>query len=493
MLSELADAGHKKPKTLSLPPDTQRVCIDLPGETFRCYAHKPKIQVMLRKHRDVIFDIQLFKGMSYTVEAEKSDFYNARDKKLVQVRKKQKASFQDGERLHLWVGRNFEGTLILKSASGTTLGRYEPNALDPARYGEEPGEKPAPLIVTLKNTPDPSPQAIPLATARIQAQSYQCKASTAFECRLWNLSPTARFFGVDAIAPYDRNKPVSAPPEEHPVVAVVDGDGKGMPEKVKNASGESKSGLADVDLNDVVTRNWVLAVLASSAVYIGQNWNWLRHSINRQADGAFRMVSAKVKYAKGKARLYFSGYSKTNPVFQQGGHGSSHPKIMQIYAGVGEAKSLFKSMIGSIKGNAVISFIFGSITSYTEWQADAKNDGYDLAAAWLILLVKVLIAAALAAVLLALILAFLMMVVKVAVATITVGILTIVLSIVGTLLVDFADQYVGKKISGPANTNGLASVVAPWLREVADRLDKVWDYLKEKMPEDYYLKDSSAS
>lgn len=490
MLSTL-NKPTAKSKTPPVPHDTQRVCIDLPGEDFKCYVHKPKVQVMLRKHRDVIFDIQLFKGMSYTVHAEKSDFYNARDKKLVEFKKKQKVTFQDGDKLHLWVGRQFEGALVLKAASGTTLGRYEPNALDPVKYSDEPGEKPAPLMIVLKNTPEQSPKAIPLATAQAQAQSQQCKLGTPFECRLWNLSPTARLFGVDAIAPYDRNKPVSTPPEEHPLVAVVDGDAKGMPQKILDyfSKGGGKSGLADIDTNEVATRNWLLGQLAGTAAYVGDNWNWLRHSINRQADASFKLVSAKVAYVRGKVRIYFNGYSKHNPVFGQGGHGSSNAKILQVYAGVGQAGSAFKAttqaIAGTFKANALMSFIFGSITSYAEWKEDAQKDGYDLAAAFLTSVVKAIVAAALTVMVVAAILFVVMVVAKVAVAAILVGGVTILAGFMFNYLVEAADKKLGKEIKGKDNTDGLAGVAAPWLREMGDHLGKLWDDLKAKMPTDY--------
>ncbi len=108
------DRKPPQPQTRPLPPNTQRVCIDLPGEDFSCYVTEPNVEVMLRKHRDVVFDIKQGNGTSYTVEADQSDFYNARDKKLVEHKKKQKAAFKDGERLHIWISRDFKGKLILK-------------------------------------------------------------------------------------------------------------------------------------------------------------------------------------------------------------------------------------------------------------------------------------------------------------------------------------------------------------------------------------------
>jgi len=491
MLSTLNKQSTPKSKTPPLPSDTQRVCIDLPGEDFRCYAHKPKVQVMLRKHRDVVIDIQLFKGMSYIVHAEKSDFYNARDKKLVEVKKKQNVTFRDGEKLHLWVGRKFEGALILKATGGNTLGRYEPNALDPVRYGEDPGEKPAPLMIVLKNTPEQPTKAIPLATAKAQAESQQCKLGTPFECRLWNLSPTARLFGVDAIAPHDRNKPVSTQPEEHPVVAVVDGDAKGMPQKIFDyfSKGGGKSGLADIDSNEVATRNWLLGQLAGTAAYVGDNWNWLRHSINRQADGSFKLVSAKVSYVRGKVRIYFSGFAKNNPVFGAGGYGTGNAKILQVYAGVGQASSAFKSttqaIAGTFKANALMSFIFGSFSSYAEWKSDAQKDGYDLAAAMLNNVIKAILAAALTVLFVAATLFILMAVLEIAVAAIVVGGITVFAGLAVYYLIEVADKKLGKEIKGENNTDGLAGVVAPWLRNMGDQLGNLWDDLKSKMPNDY--------
>ena len=132
----------------TLPADTQQVCIDLPGEAIRCVIHKPKLVVRLRKHRDVVFDINLSKGTNFTVEADQSDFYNARDKKIVLVSKRQKVHFADGERLHLWVGRNFKGSLILKQGN-IEWGRYSPATFDSVPYGDDPKVKPEPMVIAI--------------------------------------------------------------------------------------------------------------------------------------------------------------------------------------------------------------------------------------------------------------------------------------------------------------------------------------------------------
>jgi hypothetical protein len=122
--------------------DAQEVCIDLPGEAVQCWRSSDKIKVILRKHRDVFFDINLAGGSSYTVES-KCDFYCPRDKKLLR-----KVEFRDGEVLHVWVGREFAGVLELKS-SGRLLGTYRVNELDTTNYGADPKTKPEPLMVVI--------------------------------------------------------------------------------------------------------------------------------------------------------------------------------------------------------------------------------------------------------------------------------------------------------------------------------------------------------
>ena len=144
----IQDKKPQQPKAKPIPPKTQRVCIDLPGEEFSCYLTEPNLEVMLRKHRDVVFDIKQENGASYTVEADRSDFYNARDKKLVERKKKHKVTFKDGERLHVWISRDFMGSLILKEGN-FILGTFFPNQLDRTAYGSDPATKPEPMVIAI--------------------------------------------------------------------------------------------------------------------------------------------------------------------------------------------------------------------------------------------------------------------------------------------------------------------------------------------------------
>lgn len=119
---------------------TQEFCIDLPGEAVKCWRSSDHVKVILRKHRDVFFDINLKPGATYLIEST-SDFYSVREKKLVR-----QSIFVDGERFHLWIGRHFDGKLLLK-AEGLLIGAYEPNRLDPTEYDLKPNTKPEPLMV----------------------------------------------------------------------------------------------------------------------------------------------------------------------------------------------------------------------------------------------------------------------------------------------------------------------------------------------------------
>lgn len=120
----------------------QEQCIDLPGESVSCWRSSDNLRVVLRKHRDVFFDVNLKPGATYTVEAV-SDFYYPLSKKLVR-----KVDFKDGERLHLWVGRGFKGDLVLKQGA-TIIGSFTVSVLDTEEYGTDPKIKPEPLMVLL--------------------------------------------------------------------------------------------------------------------------------------------------------------------------------------------------------------------------------------------------------------------------------------------------------------------------------------------------------
>jgi hypothetical protein len=216
------DNFHRKTKT----PAVQEMCIDFPGETVQCWRSSDKIKVILRKHRDVIFDLKLGKGKSYTVQATESDFYNKHDNKLVYAKRRDVVTFSDGERLHLWVPRGFKGALLLKSG-GKTLMKIEPNEMDTHQYDDDPKTKSAPIIIALGKSSTPPEASVPKVAKKPLSSAV--------------LTP----------------KPSAAPIDSDcSVVCVVDGNIKGMPatfvEYFKKGGGNS--GLADIDPSEVALR-----------------------------------------------------------------------------------------------------------------------------------------------------------------------------------------------------------------------------------------------
>ena len=123
-------------------PTVQCVTIDLPGEAVQCWRSSENIQVVLRKHRDVIFDINIQSGAAYTIES-KGEFYCPKLKKLLK-----KLDFSDGNSCHIWVSREFMDALVLKS-NGRIIGTYHVNKLDTTSYGSDPKTKPEPLMVIM--------------------------------------------------------------------------------------------------------------------------------------------------------------------------------------------------------------------------------------------------------------------------------------------------------------------------------------------------------
>lgn len=437
----------------------QIVCIDLPGESVQCWRSTDKVQVVLKKHRDIIFDLKLGGRGTYTVESTGSDFYNADKKKLIAGAGKQRVMFDDGERLHLWIARDFTGELLLKSA-GKLMMRLDPAKLDSQRYDNDPKTKPIPIVIAL-GVPSPN-----------------SSLRTAETTKARNLDVSFRPV-----------QPAAAPVEEGcTIVCVVDGNIEGIPADIwaKIKSGGGNSGLVDLDPNDVTTRNWLLGQIAGAGAYVGDNWDWLKESIDGKTHNGFRLVKAKIHYVKGKARYYFSGYSKANNAFGPGGFGAGHERVLSIFSGAGNMSSALKSVAkgvgGSIKGNALVAFIFGSVSSLAEWKEDISKDGYDLSAALLMNLVKSLIVAALTAGIVALLVTIAMFALGVSLSVLAVGAATVAVGVGISYGVDVLDKKLGRMAGGIENNDGLSSILAKYLRE---NIQGNWDFLKDKKFWDY--------
>jgi hypothetical protein len=464
--------------TNSKTPDSDMVvqehCIDLPGESVQCWigGGTDKLKVILRKHRDVIFDIHLGNGKTYTLEATESDFYNVRDKKLVAAARHGKVTFKDGERMHVWVSRGFRGALVLKSEE-YLIYKVEPNEWDTHRYSDDPKEKPAPIIVAIGS--DATPQTVPRKTTPYNG-------------------PTRSAVSMPVIAASAAPAPVEG--FLCPVVCVIDGKVEGMPVGIAEhfKKGGDHSGLTDIDPNHVATRNWIWGQVAGVGAYVKDNWEWLRASLDEKTSKGFKLVKAQVRYVRGKVRFYFSGYSNSNTIFGRGGFGPPHERIMTIFSGVGKTSSTFSASLKGIattfKGSALVSFIFGAATSFAEWKDDIHKDGYDLAAALITTTVKAVLAAAAVTLVVVAFLAIAMFFMSAAVPVIAVGAVTIFAGFFANYVIEAIDKSIGRAVThDESNSDGTSSIIAPWLRNAGNQIPKKvhqnWTYLMHKMSADY--------
>lgn len=447
----------------------QEHCIDLPGESVQCWigGGTDKLKVILRKHRDVIFDIHLGNGKTYTLESSESDFYNPRDKKLVRASQHDSIKFKDSERVHIWISRDFHGALALKS-EGRVIYKVEPDKWDKQKYGDDPKEKPSPIIIAIgvettksNRSRDTVPDTKTLAP--VAAGAHPASMQTVLSC---------------------------------PVVCVIDGKVEGMPDYIVEyfKKGGDHSGFSDIDPNHVATRNWIWGQITGTGAYVKDNWDWLRASFDNKTSQGFKLVKAQVHYVRGKVRFYFSGYSDSNTVFGRGGFGPGHDRIMTIFGGAGKTTSTFgatlKGVAGTFENTALISFIFGTATAIAEWKDDIHKDGYDLVAALVTTTIKTLLAATITTLVIAVIVWVVMIAFGAALPIIAVGALTLGVGLAVNYFVESTDKLVGRTLShDPANTDGTASIIARWMREsensVLERVHQNWNYLMHKMANDY--------
>ncbi|KWA13990.1 hypothetical protein [Burkholderia territorii] len=125
-----------------------QVCIDLPGEPVKCAA-ETELTVLLRKHRDVVFDIKLQAGATYTITTTHPDQPNGRFYDTKRKANVGKTTFKDGEPCHIWLGRTFEGSLILTQGE-KVLGRYAISKLDCTKgCSDDAKDKPAPMLIIM--------------------------------------------------------------------------------------------------------------------------------------------------------------------------------------------------------------------------------------------------------------------------------------------------------------------------------------------------------
>jgi len=357
--------------------------IDLMGEPPpNRVCHGATCQVILRRARDVVFDIKIGDSATYTVYAEHDlkaenaehikgyNFRDTRKKPLVK-----EATFKDGEMIHLLVGRNFRGDLVLKRG-GKIVARYPINVFDNCLAGkctDAPEDKPAPIMIivrkksefTTKNTKElgSTKQAIPpLPVADAPHAAGDVVAS-----RPVQKIPTILASNVSLkAAPKHLWKTQHGSPESHTWIAEI--------EDIRNP--QTLKWLEDQWIKNKSTVNRTV----SASTFIIDNREWLYNSIHNPGHG-FTCVRAKLIKIGNKSRIVFAGYRKGNKVFRQGAFSPESAHISTIMAGAGSAKGAFKASwraaAGSIKGTAIVNSIFVVAEDYIDWRNDTKETGYD--------------------------------------------------------------------------------------------------------------------
>jgi hypothetical protein len=452
----------------SFDPHLSSTTIDLPGETVQFWRSTEKVKVVLRKHRDILLDIQLFKGMRYTVHAEQSAFYDAGGKKI--VFKGRPLTFKDGERTHLWVSREFKGALIIK-ANEKVLGRYEPNKLDPADHGADPKTKPAPLIVIWHNEPSANPQ---------RAQANGAHLSCVFPDKK-STSKSATQFWADAQVPEMKCAAVEPPQTttDHTMhVIEVKQEDPNLPNEV--AAFFKKGGeQTAIDTNGQITRNWLWGAIAGTAAYLDDNHHWIKELWSQK----FYLQKIIHKNAGTRWYIVFKGNQKLRQYFTAPRYGVINSKVLAITGGVGSTAGLrhgaWDAAKGSLKKAGALAVVFTVALDIAEWISDyeerdpktgkPKKDFFDLAFKIGIDLVKAGLSAALGAAAMG---ALVMLGIVTGGAAMVVG--AIILSIVVGLAIDWID----KKTGATDSVNIL--------------LRKGIEYLEKKMPADYGNYDSAV-
>lgn len=452
-------AKSSTPRDENPPEDVFITTIDLPGETVQCWRSTKTVRVVLRKHRDVLFDIQMFKGMVYTVHAEQSEFYDAREKKI--RLKGQRVTFRDGERMHLWISREFKGAFVLR-ANDKVLGRYEPNALDPAVHDAQPSTKPAPLLIVLHN--ESKAHSPPDAGTPWKKELIAFNGVRTSVTEEWANSQIPQMKFPLAEKSEDVNDQIVH------VIEVKASDPK-LPHDVaaffKNG-GEQTA----IDTNGQVTRNWLWGTIAGTAAYLDDNQQWIKELWRQK----FYLQKIVHRNAGVKWYIVFKGNQRLRQYFTASRYGVTNSKVLAITSGAGSTAGLRHGMWdaanGSLKKAGALAVIFTITLDTAEWLNDyeqrdrktgkPKKDFFDLFFKIGIDLAKAGLSAALGAAAMG---ALVLLGIVTGGAAVVVG--AIVLSIVIGLAIDWVDKKTG-------TTDNVSKLLRDGI-----------EYLEGKMPKDY--------
>jgi hypothetical protein len=457
------------------------VCIDLPGEPVDCWADT-ETTVLLRKHRDVIFDIHINSGATYVVEATDDWIYDVAKKK----RAKQ-GQFSDGQRYHVWISRDFKGELLLKRGD-KILYRYSMKQFGVSNVGSDPKAKPEPIIIAVReNTAThlpPTSSSAPVAATGNRSM-IQFPEPAVPDYLRWGvrsdplLSPTLSRDAMACPLPIKLAQSTTVEPLQEAHVLQVNKES--IPQDVLDALASGGSDETALDTNKITTRNWLIAQLAGATAFLNDNKEWIGELWSEK----FRLTKVVHKNVGERLYVVFTGNPRLRKLITAARYGVKNEKVFTIAGGAGTVESgaaaAWEGSKGAFKKAGLIALIFTIALDTAEWLHDyeqtgpdgkRKKDFADLLGKIGIDLVKAGLGAAIASVLVGTVVALVAGTVAVPVAAIVVG------TIFVAAAVGYGLDWVDKKTHTTER-------VTSWLRSLGQSLKDGAEYLGKSMPKDY--------
>jgi hypothetical protein len=453
-----------------------RVCIDLPGEPVECWA-ETDVTVLLRKHRDVIFDLAVKPGATYTVEAPEDWFYDVTKKKRVK-----QGQFSDGQRYHIWISRDFKGYLLLKQ-NGKELQRYSMFQFGLSGGNSDPKVKPEPIIIAMHVDPRGGAQRVAATPLMISGALPITDSQSLFDfanptdASLRPLAPPQQWCPLPVHLAKDT--PVESPQQAH----VVEVDKQSIPHELLDQVAAGGSAETAIDTNKIATRNWLLGQFAGMAAFVSDNKEWIRELWSEK----FRLTKIVHKRVGERWYVVFTGNPRSRELITAARYGVKHEKVLTIAGGAGSVESgiaaAWEGTKGTLKKAGLIALIFTITLDTAEWLHDyqqvgadgkPKRDFADLLGKIGIDFAKAGLSAAIASSLVGLAVALLAGVIALPVAAIVVG--TLVVAVIVGYGLDLLDQKMhitDHAISGIRSLGGVLKRSADYLEEVAKK-----DYLR---------------
>jgi hypothetical protein len=361
--------------------------IDLPGEPpeGKLWPGVNNI-IVLRKHRDVVFDIKLKAGATYTLKTDQPEskygrFYDTRRKQTVA-----KATFNDGEPLHIWVGRRFQGNLILLIGE-KEIGRYPIKKMDcTGTCTDDPKDKPAPVLIVIHDDKAFVQDLLALQEAALSSTPVAPKLTAALD-RARNGSGLQN-------APFDSSRSTVSvaqaqglmvtrndSPEVLQTVHIFQVENTNSPPEIAQFFNRGDEKYA-IDPNNILCRNWLIQQSSGLFAFfqdaLKRDEGWLRKFWNRKFYLVKRAGKFVAMFSTGPEDwrilgVLLSGYKKVLPETSQ---------ILTIAGGAGKLATTGVAAKGAVKGSVLrgagVAVAFNMAIDINVWLDDPKQDLYDL-------------------------------------------------------------------------------------------------------------------